>query len=217
MAHIFRTVTLVFVLTATGATDVGVSLPSADSTRSGVDRSSRDIHSRARMTTPVVRTSADIEPLTDLEHTLVAWAKDLTVRFDSSRTLCDNNEGRYHHEPNGEKVVTICAPDSDTFAGQLQRRRTLLHEFGHAWDFANLSAQDHDELGRILGVDAWNDHDDEWANRGVEVFAETFVYALLDQPLRQLKVGLECTDLLGAFGAATDAEPLGPGLPPCAA
>ena len=79
-----------------------------------------------------------------------------------------------------------------------------------------MSAEDHDELGRILGADAWNDPDDVWADRGVERFAETFVFALLDQPRRQLKVSLECSDLLSAFSTATGAEPLGPGLPPCA-
>ena len=100
---------------------------------------------------------------------------------------------------------------------QLERRRTLLHEFGHAWDFANLSTEDHQELGRILGADAWNDHDDVGADRGVERFAETFVFALLDQSARQLKVSIGCSDLLSAFGTATGVEPLGPGLPPCVA
>lgn len=168
-----------------------------------------------------------VEFMTPEERALVDWATgrfaqaglelpELTVRFDPTGDLCGHQQGRYHHEPNGERIVTICTRDSDTFGAQLDRRRTLLHEFGHAWDFANLSDEDHHDLGLTLGVEAWNDHDDEWADRGVERFAETFVFALLDQPLRQLKVDLECTDLLSAFGTATRAEPLGPGLPPCA-
>ena len=226
MAHIFRTITLVVILTATSAG--GASLSSADSSRSGAYLSSRIIESRVRTTTPVVQTVSEVEPLGDAEQALVDWATDrfaqaglelpeLTVRFDPSRDLCRNNDGRYHHAPNGDRVVTICTQDSGTFADQLTRRRTLLHEFGHAWDVANMSAEDHDELGRILGADAWNDHDDVWADRGVERFAEAFVFALLDQPRRQLKVSLECSDLLSAFSTATGAEPLGPGLPPCAA
>jgi hypothetical protein len=228
MAHIFRTITLVIVLTATSSVVVGSGISSVASSQTGGYRTSRIIESRVRTTTPVVQTASDIEPLTDVEQALVDWATDrfaqaglelpeLTVRFDPSRDLCRNSEGLYHHAPNGDRVVTICTRDSDTFAAQLDRRRTLLHEFGHAWDFANMSAEDHDQLGLILGADAWNDRDDVWADRGVERFAETFVFALLDQSARQLKVSIECSDLLSAFGTATGVDPLGPGLPPCAA
>ena len=184
----------------------------------------------SQLTTPRARFDEveSVGSLTPEEQALIDWATgrfaqaglelpELTVRFDPTRELCDNADGLYRHGPNGERVVAICTPDFDTFASQLGHRRTLLHEFGHAWDFTNMFAEDHDELVRILGVDAWNDHDDEWADRGVERFAETFVFALLDQPRRQLKVGLECSDLLSAFSTATGAEPLGPGLPPCAA
>ena len=169
-----------------------------------------------------------VESLTPDEQALVDWATDrfaragldlpeLTVHFDPTRERCDNADGQYHHGPDGERVVTVCTPDFDTFASQLGHRRTLLHEFGHAWDFANLSAEDHDGLARILGADGWNDHGDAWADRGVERFAEAFVLALLDQRRRQLKVGVGCPELLDAFTTATGAGPLGPGLPPCAA
>lgn len=228
MAHILRTITLVIVLTATSV-GVGSGLSTAEFPQPGVLRnSSPNIESQVRITAPVVEIASGVEPLTDDQQALVDWAKDrfalaglelpeLTVRFDPNRHLCRNNDGLYQHTTNGERVVTICAPGFDTSAAQLQRRRTLLHEFGHAWDFANMSSEDHDELGRILGADAWNDHEDKWADRGVERFAETFVFALLDQPRRQLKVGIECSELLSAFSTATGAGPLGPGLPPCAA
>jgi len=235
MAHIFRTITLIIVLTAISAVVVGASLSSAGSSRPvGNPGGSRSIETRVRTTTPVVQTVSDVEPLidveplTDVEQALVDWAKtrfaeaglelpELAVRFDPSRELCRNAEGRYQHAQDGTGIVTICTPDFDTFAAQLTRRRTLLHEFGHAWDFANMSAENHDHLSGILGVDAWNDHDDGWEDRGVERFAETFVFALLDQPRRQLKVGLDCADLLSAFSTATGVTPLGPGLPSCAA
>jgi hypothetical protein len=184
----------------------------------------------SKLTTPLARLDEVelVESLTPGQQALVDWATDrfaqaglelpeLTVRFDPTGELCENAEGLYRHGPNTERAVTICTPDFDTFASQLGHRRTLLHEFGHAWDFANMSAENHQEIGRILGVDAWNDHADEWEDRGVERLAETFVFALLDQPRRQLKVNLECSDLLSAFSTATGAQPLGPGLPTCAA
>jgi hypothetical protein len=194
-----------------------------------VDASADSDLASLQLTTPLAQFDEVelVEPLTQERQALVDWATDrfaqaglelpeLNVRFDPTGELCDNAKGLYRHGPNSERVVTVCTPDFDTFAAQLGHRRTLLHEFGHAWDFANMSADDHDELGRVLGVDAWNDHDEEWEDRGVERFAETFVFALLDQPRRLLKVGLECSDLLHAFRTATGAEPLGPGLPPCA-
>ena len=225
----FRTITLIIVLTATSAVVVGSGPATADTPHSGSYRSSRIVEPRPREIAPSgPETLADIELLSDDEQILVDWARDrfadaglelpdVTVRFDPSKELCGNAEGLYHHEADGERVVTICARESDSFAAQLYRRRTLLHELGHAWDFANLTAEDHDELGRVLGAESWNDSDDVWADRGVESFAETFVFALLDQSARQLKVSIDCADLLSAFSGATGALPLGPGLPPCAA
>jgi len=228
MAHIFRTVTLVIILTATSATVVDDSLASAGSLRFDLDRGSQVIESGVRAISPFVQTASGVEALTDVEQALVDWAMgrfaeaglelpELTVRFDPSRDLCRNADGRYQYTASGESVVSICTRDSESFAAQLDRRRTLLHEFGHAWDFANVPVGDHQQLGRILGANAWNDSDDIWADRGAERFAETFVFALLDQPARRLKVSVECSDMLSAFTTATGVEPLGPGLPPCAA
>lgn len=220
MAHLFRTITLV---------TLSIVLPTNSAV--GADSSPGFSNSLASSTSQTIELrvpvpAPELHSLAPEEQALVDWATDrftraglelpdLTVRFDPTRGLCNNAEGLYHQEPNGDREVTICTREGDTFARQLERRRTLLHEFGHAWDFANLSAEDRHELAQILGADAWNDHDDAWADRGVERFAETFVFALLDQPRRQLKVSLGCTDLLDAFGAATGVEPLGPGLPPC--
>lgn len=226
MAHIFRTITLITFIATTSTVVVGSDLSSANSWRSGVPGGASMVEARVQTTAPVGPTASPVEPLTDVEQGLVDWAKgrfaqaglelpELAVRFDPSRDLCQGSDGLYQNTSNGTPVVTICTRDSDTFAAQLQRRRTLLHEFGHAWDSANMSAGDRQELGRILGADAWNDHDHRWADRGVERFAETFVFALLDQPARQLKVSVSCSDLLSAFGTATGVEPLGPGLPYC--
>jgi hypothetical protein len=169
--------------------------------------------------------ATDTTPLRDDEQALVDWARSrfseaglelpaITVRFDASRDLCGNAEGRYQNH-DGVHLVTVCTRDSDTFAAQLERRRTLLHEFGHVWDTVNLSDDDRTVLGEMLGTDGWYDQDAVWADRGVERFAETFVFALLDQPVRQLKVGSDCETLVETFATATGSTPLGPGLPLC--
>ena len=228
MAHTFRTITFVIVLVATTAAVIDTGFATADSSVSGGYRSSRTVDSRARTPQADSIPTVQAEPLTDAQQALVDWATDrfaqaglelpeMVVRFDPTRELCKSAEGRYQHSPDSDKVVTICTRDSDSFAAELDKRRTLLHEFGHAWDYANLTAEDREELALILGAEAWNDSDHEWADRGVERFAETFVFALLDQPARHVKVSLECTAMVDAFRTATGAEPQGPGLPVCAA
>ena len=227
MTHIVRTILLVIVLTATAALAVGAG-PSDHSLASSAGSSGPSESESQIRVAGFDRAPRVAKALSEAEQALVDWARDrfaraglelpeLTVRFDHSRELCHNAEGLYHHEPDGERVVTICAPDHDTFAAELQARRTLLHEFGHAWDFANLSDEDREELARILGAEAWSARDVDWEDRGVERLAETFVFALLDQPRRVLEVRLDCPVLISAFRTATGADPLGPGLPACAA
>lgn len=224
MARTIRTTILVLVLTTTAGLAPAAD-PFHDSPRFRLPTS--DILKSRSEPVRVAQISPDAEPLTDEQQALVDWAirrfalaglelPQVTVRFDPSRELCGWAEGLYRHSPASGAVVTICAPDTDTFAAKLQARRTLLHEFAHAWDLANLSGEDRLELSRILGTEEWLAEDAAWTDRGAERFAETFVFALLDQPRRVLEVSLDCSVLLDAFRTATGAEPLGPGLPPCA-
>ena len=160
--------------------------------------------------------------LTSDEQEVVDWTRgrfdkaglelpDIAVWFDPTRELCRNNEGLYHRGPDGIHQVFVCTRDSDTFAAELERRRTLLHEFGHVWDTVNLDDEQRGQLSYLLGTSDWYDQEAEWSDRGVERFAESFVLTLLDQPARQLKVDTRCADLVAAFTAATAAVPLGPG------
>lgn len=226
MAQLLRTSILLILLLAPSA-DVMWTTSADDQTGTAPSPTSSPLGESGIAAIRVGRTLPSAHTLTEAEQALVDWARDrfsqaglelpeLTVRFDPSRELCGRHEGLYHHTPDGERVVTICAPDSGTYAAELQARRTLLHEFAHAWDVANLSEQDHEELARILGADAWNGPDVSWEDRGVEQLAETFVFALLDQPRRVLKVSLDCSVVLDAFRTATEADPLGPGRPACA-
>ena len=163
---------------------------------------------------------------TDEEQTLVEWAKErfadaglelpsITVRFDPTRELCRGNEGLYGYDGASEHLVGICIRDSDSFAAQLERRRTLLHEFAHVWDTVNLTTDDRDRLNRSFGTRTWYSKDPGWTERGAEQFAEMFVLGLLDQPARQLKITTDCAVLVAAFRTVTGVAPLGPGQPQC--
>lgn len=179
----------------------------------------------AFQTAPEPGVSAPVAPLTDAERTAIDWATGrfesaglalppMTVRFDPTRTLCDGNEGLYRFA-DGTHTVTICTRDSTSFAAQLERRRTLLHEFAHAWTTITYDRSDHDRLAEIVGGTSWADPTDPWAERTAERIAETLVYGLLDQPARALKIDAACHVLVAAFATLTTIDPLGPGEPWC--
>ena len=227
MPHTFRTIVLVLVLVLTATAGVVAGATPSDDSPAQRTRTTTPQPAKPQAQPQAIGPAVPIATLRPDQQALVDWAMErfaqaglelpeLTVQFDPTRELCRHHEGRYQRTPAGESVVTICVPDAETFAAQLDIRRTLLHEFAHAWDYANLSDEDHEELGEILGVDAWAAHDAAWEDLGAERFAETFVFALLDQPRRVLKVSLDCTVLLDAFRTGTGADPLGPGLPSCA-
>ena len=51
--------------------------------------------------------------------------------------------------------------------------------------------------------------------RGIEHFAEIFVFGLLDQPRRSLEIEIECPAAAAAFEQVTGIAPIGPGVPWC--
>jgi hypothetical protein len=174
---------------------------------------------------PAPEVSVDEPPLTPDQHELVDWARGrfdaaglelppVTVRFDSTRELCKMQFGLFEQDEFGYRI-TICTFDGDTFGAELARRRTLLHEFAHVWDAENLTDADRDVLIDRFGVDAWIDGADDWDERGIEHFAETFVFGLLDQPRRSLEIEVECPEVAATFESITGVAPLGPGLPWC--
>ena len=57
-------------------------------------------------------------------------------------------------------------------------RDAVLHEIGHAWVTANVSASVRERFMRMRGVKAWNDQRVIWDERGFEHAAETLAWAL---------------------------------------
>ena len=130
MAHIVRIVSLVFTLAAVSA---GAGIATAD----GQDpvRVGANATIPIAGVTPVTAPRVAAPDLTEYERGLVDWAEgrfaeaglelpELTVRFDPSGELCWPNEGMYQQTSDGVRTVTICTRESDSFAADLQRRRT---------------------------------------------------------------------------------------------
>jgi hypothetical protein len=139
---------------------------------------------------------------------------DVEIAFHPSSEDCGWNDGRYRSDGH-TRLVDICVPDHGTFASDLHRRRTLVHELAHAWDDVNLTDDDRSSLLSVVGGDAWYDTDVDWGARGAERFAETIVWGLYDQRRRPTKVDVPCADLHRAFVEITGHEPPGPLEPIC--
>jgi hypothetical protein len=54
----------------------------------------------------------------------------------------------------------------------------LLHELAHAWMHHNLDDETKDAFTTHWGLDAWNDSNDAWGDRGVERAAHTIAFTL---------------------------------------
>jgi hypothetical protein len=93
------------------------------------------------------------------------------IRFHDDREACDGRNGR---SLNGS--VDLCG----IHASELSRR-TVLHEMAHAWIDAHVTAGLQERFLRLRQLERWNDHDDEWEQRGTEHAAEIVEWALAGQ------------------------------------
>jgi hypothetical protein len=134
---------------------------------------------------------------------------DVDVHFYDDKGPCDGHEGIFR----GDHVTPrlhICVADRGTAASDLWRRRTLIHEFAHAWDHANLQDKDRSGLLAMLEAERWFSNESAWADRGGERFAETIVWGLYDQLRRPVKIDVSCRELNADFQHITGQAPLGP-------
>lgn len=213
----FRTVALI-VLIASGpvAAYVDSSAPHSTGPAGG------PVTASVAYSTPVEAAPA---PLDDHQAALVAWAQgrfeeaglslpEIAVEFDPTRERCGGAEGIYRFDGTSHRVA-ICTRESSSFAAELLYRRTLLHEFAHAWETASFDDNDRHRLNRRFGTSAWADPGDAWTSKGAEHLAETIVFGLLDQTHRELRIDRSCDDLVEDFEAVTGTTVLGPDLPPC--
>jgi hypothetical protein len=191
-----------------------------------------------RVTATVLATSVPAEPdadaaqgaappptsattrLTSAERELVATVSaqfalvgleipDVEITFHEDAEPCRGAEGRFTAS-GGRRHVAVCVADRGTFASDLHRRRTLTHEFAHAWDHANLDDDRRSGLLAILGATNWNDPSDAWDERGIERFAETLTWGLYDQRRRPVLIDVPCRELHADFVAITNHDATGP-------
>jgi hypothetical protein len=91
------------------------------------------------------------------------------IRFHEERDPCDGRTGRSFGT-----TVDLCGIHTNELS-----QRTVLHEMAHAWIDAHVTADLEERFLRLRQLERWNEHGDEWEQRGTEHAAEIVEWALL--------------------------------------
>jgi hypothetical protein len=133
----------------------------------------------------------------------------LEIVIDAEHERCTGIDGVFIGRPQGSQII-LCLEHRESFHFVLHRKRTLLHEFAHAWDYYNLTDDDRERLLPIIDAGSWYDDQPAWDQRGVERFAETMVWGLFDQLRRPAMIDVRCDELNRDFRVITGYPALGP-------
>jgi hypothetical protein len=83
---------------------------------------------------------------------------------------CGGFAGQFNRDGSGLRV-DFCSGNSFT----------VLHEFAHAWEYHNVDDTTRNALVETHGLETWRSSEVPWAERGVEVAAETIAKGLLER------------------------------------
>jgi hypothetical protein len=132
-----------------------------------------------------------------------------TLAFDPHAEICEDYRG-YFEAPTAAIVVcfdastTVLGTDTALHPGE---QRLLLHELAHAWTARNLGAERQQQFIDLMGATSWNSLDDRAHRRGIELAAETFVWALTDgEVVPRMIASREAAQLQAGFDVLTSGE-----------
>lgn len=127
----------------------------------------------------------------------------LDVVAHSGTKPCEGRHGSASYHPN-HVVIDLCG----TLTGA-PLEFLLLHELAHAWaEYAIDEATRRDFLAD-RGLESWRDRDVAWHERGTEHAAEIVVWALMDRPVRIVRIPDAGCDALGrGYRLLTGSTPL---------
>ena len=130
--------------------------------------------------------------VTEADEAAVRWARDrfqeaglslpgrLRVTFHDGQKPCGGSQGGFTIE-DGVSRVLICVPDRH--GRELKVKRTLLHEFAHAWDYAVLDDRVRAAFMSFRGSDGWlKESGLPYEEQAGEQAAETVTWGLMDEP-----------------------------------
>jgi hypothetical protein len=153
------------------------------------------------------------------EQEMVEWAKGLfeaaslrlptvIVSFHDDTTACHGTEGRWEHAEGSVDRVRICTTHEKAHVQDEWRRRTLIHELGHAWAAENLDDASMDRYMVLRGLTSWNNTTQEWGTRGTEHAAEIISWGVIDQRIHLWKLpDATCPAMTAAYRLLTGMAP----------
>lgn len=143
------------------------------------------------------------ETVDPADEALVDWATDryreaglslptIRLSFHADSSPCEGARGGHRLEEDVSRVY-ICVTELGATRA-LKVKRTLLHEFAHAWDHHSLTDDIRAAFMELHGLDGWT-FDVPYEERGSEHAAEAITWGLLDRPI-----------MFGEFGEPTPWE-----------
>jgi len=96
----------------------------------------------------------------------------LEIHVFGNYTGCDGLAGQFNRDGSGLRV-DFCSGNSFT----------VLHEFAHAWEYHHVDDTVRDAFLELHDLASWRSREVPWAERGVEVAAETIAKGLLKRAL----------------------------------
>lgn len=118
---------------------------------------------------------------------------ELTIHVHSTSAGCRGNSGLFTATESGGRV-DLC----------VRVQYTLLHELAHAWEHHKVDDATRQRFLTLSGLEAWNDPEADWDERGVEAAAQVIAWGLLDIPITnagRFEHQLDQFELLTGFGS----------------
>lgn len=129
---------------------------------------------------------------------------EVTITFHDDDAPCRGNTGLYRPGPPAE--VHLCISDGRP---ETVRKLITLHELGHAWAEDRPDVTARDAFLGVRGLDSWRDGGQPRHLWGAEHAAEAISWALMDEPVRIIRIDDAGPEALSeAFRALTGVEPL---------
>ena len=124
----------------------------------------------------------------------------LEIAIHSEVEACKGNNGLYRNT-GAEIEVHVCAP----WPSRIER--ALLHELGHAWADATLTAEQEAAFLELRNLEAWDGV--EWDRQGFEHAAEILMWGLSEEAFALTSIAdTDAESLTEAFSLLTGRDPL---------
>lgn len=129
---------------------------------------------------------------------------DTIITFHDDPAGCGGNSGLFRHGHPAE--VHLCIPAERPAT---TRKLIALHELGHAWAETHTDPTTRAAFLTERGIDTWYDPHQQPHLWGAEHAAETISWALMDEPVRIIRIYDAAPDqLTAAYQVLTGHEPL---------